>query len=774
MRRSTSARWWDLSAAFLLLAALLTAASRLVTTEWVDHLTMIRILTFLGVLAGLALGQSRFSPFQATAFALAYGLFAVPWRLGLTLGHDILWTERLIGLAGRMISALSQLARQEPVQDPLLFLCWMSSLFWALSVYAGYTLTRHAHPWRATLPAGLALLQIHNSDPYIASRAWYLAGYLFFSLLLLARLTHLRQLVHWRQIRAHVPHLIVLDLIHVILLAVVLVVLLAWTIPALADALPVAREAWQDATRPWRTAMRERMDNAFASLRRTGALVAVADYYGENMPLGRGSELTDALVLTVQGPLDRGVGIRYYWRARVYDDYADGVWSSATLSATQSVNPARFGLTFPELEGRRTLTFTFTSAVPIATLYTAPQPRWVSRSARADLARNPDGTADLVALHATPPLRGGETYQARSSLSSVTVAQLRAAGTDYPLWVTSRYLQLPPTVTPRTRQLARQIAAGLDNPYDVAVAVTDYLRTNIRYSETVPPLATDQELLDWFLFDLGQGFCNYYASAEVILLRSLGIPARVAVGFAQGEQQAGSNTYLVRQQDAHTWPEVYFPGLGWVEFEPTVSQSPIYRLSGEGESTRSAGPDDADRGERERLEELLALEDEALSETGAAGALDSRMTAASWALFLALGLVVIALVWRRRRRRGWPPFPVLLESGLRRFDLRPPAVLRRWALRAVLPPLARAYMELNQALARLGAPPDPADTPAERAVALTRLLPVAADPAQRLLAEYHATAYGPRPGNYGIAQQAGRDIRILSWRAKIRQLFVRR
>jgi hypothetical protein len=230
----------------------------------------------------------------------------------------------------------------------------------------------------------------------------------------------------------------------------------------------------------------------------------------------------------------------------------------------------------------------------------------------------------------------------------------------------------------------------------------------------------------------------------------------------------------VRQQDAHTWPEVYFPSLGWVEFEPTVSQSPIYRLSGEGESTRSAGSDDADRGERERLEELLALEDEALSETAATGGLDSRTTAASWALFLALGLVVIALAWRRRRRRGGSPLPVLLEAGLRRFDLRPPAALRRWALRAVLPPLARAYMELNQALARLGAAPDPADTPAERAVALARLLPAAVDPAQRLLTEYHATAYGPRAGNLGIARQAGRDIRILSWRARIRQLFARR
>lgn len=774
MKSSTSARWWDIPAAFLLLAALTTAVSRLVVTEWVDHLTMIRTLTFLGVLAGLALGQSLFSPRLAAVFGLAYGLFAVPWQLGLTVEHDILWTERLVGLAARLISALNQLVRQEPVRDPLLFLCWMSSLFWALSVHAGYTLTRHARVWRATLPTGLAVLLVHNSDPYVASRAWYLAAYLFFCILLLARLTFLRQLVHWQQIRAHVPQLIILDLIHIVLLAAALLVLLAWTMPALADVLPAAREAWQEATDPWWTGVRDRLSDTFASLRRTGAVVMVADYYGESLSLGRGSDLTDALVLTAQAPPHRGAGIRYYWRARVYDHYADGIWSNVALSTTQLVDPGYFDLTFPALDGRRTVTFTFTSAVPIATLFTAPQPRWVSRSAQADLGPNPDGTADVAALHATPPLRAGETYQARSSLTNVTIAQLRVTGTDYPRWVTSRYLQLPPSITPRTQELARQIAADLENPYDVAVAVTDYLRSNIQYRETIPSLLTAQEPMDWFLFDLRQGFCNYYASAEVILLRSLGIPARIAVGFAEGERQARSNTYLVREHDAHAWPEVYFPGLGWIEFEPTVSQSPIYRLPDESHLAGPTGPRDADRGERERLEELLASEDEEFSESAGAVSLDSRTTAAFWVLLVALGVALIVFGWRRRRHRGMPPLPALLEAGLRRLDLRPPAALRRWARRAVLPPLARAYLEINRSLARLGASPDPADTPAERAVALARLLPAAADPVQRLLTEYHAMAYGPRPGNFGVARQASRDVRILSWRAKIRRLIFRR
>ena len=85
----------------------------------------------------------------------------------------------------------------------------------------------------------------------------------------------------------------------------------------------------------------------------------------------------------------------------------------------------------------------------------------------------------------------------------------------------------------------------------------------------------------WVLFHTKKGFCNYYASDEVLLLRSIGIPARMAVGFAEGEgsndSTARGESFIVRNHDAHAWPEVYFPNIGWVEFEPTVNQNPIVR-----------------------------------------------------------------------------------------------------------------------------------------------------------------------------------------------------
>jgi len=380
----------------------------------------------------------------------------------------------------------------------------------------------------------------------------------------------------------------------------------------------------------------------------------------------------------------------------------------------------------------------------------------------------------------SPSVTDEVTERYPRTTSAVTGERLRVSVP--PGETTGRYLQIPSTVTTRTLELARQIALGLDNPYDIAAAVTAYLRTHIRYSETVPPPPPDQEPLDWFLFDLRQGFCNYYASAEVILLRSLGIPARLAVGFAQGERQDRdeSDIYLVRRHDAHAWPEVYFPGLGWVEFEPTVSQSPIHRPLGGGQPGATAGPiappwEGAEGDVDDRLERIRDAESDAALEASADAARDFRKTVVSWVLSLSLGLVLLLLVLRARHRRGLAPLPVLLVAGLSRLGLvEPPSALRRWACRAALAPLERAYLELDYALARLGAPPDPADTPAERAIALTCLLPAAADPVQRLLAEYQATIYSPRPGNLHIAQQAARTVRNLSWRARARRLIVRR
>ncbi len=170
-----------------------------------------------------------------------------------------------------------------------------------------------------------------------------------------------------------------------------------------------------------------------------------------------------------------------------------------------------------------------------------------------------------------------DTYSAESRLPNMSVTKLRAAGTDYPDIIRQRYLQLPEAVPQRVRTLALEITAAQSNPYDQAAAIENYLHENIPYTLDVPAPPPDREVADYFLFDLEKGYCDYYATTMVVLARAAGIPARFVTGFASGEYDPAAARFVVRMVNAHSWVEVYFPGYGWVEFEPTGNMPPIER-----------------------------------------------------------------------------------------------------------------------------------------------------------------------------------------------------
>ena len=775
MMRNTSApkpnRWWDLPSFLLIVVILTTAFTRLIVTKWAGDLDVTRMVSYIGLVLGLALGASRFSPRLVAFFSLAYGSIIIPWRLGLSLGEDISWIERLQSLSGRLGVIFTYLFQQRAVPDNLLFVLLMSVLFWIISLHAGYTLVRYANPWVIVLPSGFAIILIQTYDALFASRIWYLVIYLFLALLLIARLVYLNQRRRWEQSRTYMPSYLGTDIIRFALVLCILLVVLSWSTPALAKAIPAAKNSWERVVTPWWNDMRNVFENAFASLRSTVGLSG--EYYGPNLSLGQGSILSDAVIFTVQAPRTPPAGIRYYWRARVYDNF-ERSWVSS-LQTSRALDAQDIDLEFPDLADNPAVAypFTFYLSKPIATILAPNQPVWLSRATRAELTYNPDGSADLGMLRATPTLRAGEIYSVRTSFNYAPIEKLRQAGTDYPDWVTSRYLQLPATITQRTRLLAEEIAEGKETPFDVAEAVTHYLRANIDYTETVPALPSNQDLVDWFLFDLKQGFCNYYASAEIVLLRSLGVPARLAVGYASGDNVDNPEFYTVRQRDAHAWPEVYFPGIGWVEFEPTASQPTIIRpqLITENEEER----DFTDLGENLNLSEP----EPPLDRRTTNGLLDDNLV---WrrrlSLILSIGLIVvllalaIPLIRRRQLHKKVPLLPIFLEKIMRRAGLKPPRFLQSLALLAALSPLERAYQQINLALARIGRLPSPTYTPAERTEALSDRLPTTRAPANVVLTEYHRAVYSPRgASDEQAAIQAGDEIRSISIRAMLRRRF---
>jgi protein-glutamine gamma-glutamyltransferase len=159
------------------------------------------------------------------------------------------------------------------------------------------------------------------------------------------------------------------------------------------------------------------------------------------------------------------------------------------------------------------------------------------------------------------------SYEASSLPPDVSAAELRRAGTDYPPRITSVYLQLP-SLDPRIPQLARQVATGATTPYDQAMAVEGYLQTHYTYTLDMG-LTPPHDPLAYFLFERRKGHCEYFASAMAILLRALGIPTRYINGFQAGEYNDVGGDFIVRASDAHSWVEAYFPGHGWITFDPT-------------------------------------------------------------------------------------------------------------------------------------------------------------------------------------------------------------
>ena len=183
-----------------------------------------------------------------------------------------------------------------------------------------------------------------------------------------------------------------------------------------------------------------------------------------------------------------------------------------------------------------------------------------------------------------------EPYEVTSSVSAAEPEQLRAAGSDYPLHVVTRYTQLTRDLPQRVKDLAVSLTADAETPYDKALAVEAHLKT-LPYNLQIEPPPYDADGVDHFLFEQGQGYSEYFASSMAVMLRSVGVPARVAVGYTTGDPIEAEGGYAVTDSHSHGWVEVYFPGYDWIPFEPTPGAAlPVVMVPGGAAEGEFEGP----------------------------------------------------------------------------------------------------------------------------------------------------------------------------------------
>ncbi len=195
-------------------------------------------------------------------------------------------------------------------------------------------------------------------------------------------------------------------------------------------------------------------------------------------------------------------------------------------------------------------------------LFVAPKPIWIEGV--PSLWRD-ESDGLWTSNHALNRL----VYQVESDTRQPSDKELRAGNsTDYELDIQVRYTQLPKGFDPRVAQLAADVAQGATATIDVTRRIESHLRNSYKYSLNLKRTDDGEPVAD-FLFNVRAGHCEYFASALTLMLRTQGIPARLVNGFQMGEYSEISDFYTVRQSDAHSWVEVYFPQHGWVAFDPT-------------------------------------------------------------------------------------------------------------------------------------------------------------------------------------------------------------
>lgn len=343
--------------------------------------------------------------------------------------------------------------------------------------------------------------------------------------------------------------------------------------------------------------------------------------------------LGDAPVMYVR------TGAPAYWRGLIFDTYSRGVWTAAnsTYRETEPYVPPRllppepphdlgtFVQTFRVL---RPLPGVISAAYPVESLY-------VPVSALREDAYGTFHTPDM--------LRPGLTYSVVSYLPNLTPPELRGAELDR-LDVGARYLDAT-SLSTRARDVAASVGGGQGNEFDTVMAITTYLQRNFRYSLDLPPVPAGVDPVDWFLFDVKVGYCEQFATAETLMLRSLGIPARLATGYSTGDYDPVLNQAVVRERDAHAWVEVWFSGHGWVPVDPTPGVPAL---------AATHFPNHWAAGGIARLIPHLTVSapPAVLGSLGALGTFPALVAGAAVVVFLVLAFARLRV--RRRWRRGPP------------------------------------------------------------------------------------------------------------------------
>lgn len=567
------------------LASVAWGLSRIVRGLDVDLLVLMLVA---GASVGWLLARSSWRGRVVLPFALLIAIFTVFARVG-QLGDELLAFALALGkflwqleyryfdprplgnafdpilsgvtiLITRLDQWVGAIVSGQPVQDLVaLALAW-SFVVWLIAAWSAWTLRRNFAPFVAILP----LLIFFGLVLAITGRETWLLIFPLAALLGLSVIVaHHDRRTKWEREQIPSADDLGFDLGLIAVPAIFGIIALVFLIPPFSPR-EIARWVQEWSQPAEQTTMA--FSNSFGLEPAPRATTVLDTLSSPGLPrshlLGASPELLERVALIIQTDDASGQSLPYYWRSSTYDIYTGHGWVTSRLQM-ESYNANDRAQADPP--GARTLYQTIHPSQMDGLVYAAGNLFSVDHAFQ--IAWRTDH--DLFAAQT----RASE-YRVASNVQSFSAADLRATSTNYPSWIQIQYIALSEDIPPRVLALARDLTATAPTPYDRALAIENYLRT-IPYTLELPAPPPDRDVVDYFLFDLKRGYCDYYATAMAVLARAAGLPARVAVGYATGDYDAARGEYIVTEANAHSWTQIYFPEYGWVDFEPTSARAAI-------------------------------------------------------------------------------------------------------------------------------------------------------------------------------------------------------
>lgn len=752
--------------AMLLLVGLAVADSRPLALQGQAHSGSLAVAMVAAGSIGYLLARSSIGVLRAHLIGAAAGAFVLLMAAsGAAAGEAPLltldWHTLQLGieqLSSRLTTEVQLYLGDAPAAPTTITFLVLGALCWTTGQFSAFSLFRYRRAGPAVMATGV-LLFLNEALPAIGPASGVLptlpvlATFSALAMLLLMRLQLLTQGRGWARRNIADADEVRRLFLRTGTLFVALVILGASSLTAFATA-PQQRVDVG--------ALQEPFESLGEELSRWLALFAVD--VSPQRTAGFDDRLKVADVweygpgVAFEAEVDGGMRGNYWWAA-AYADF-DGRYWTRPQTSEEAVTAGQPFEIITDASGAGPFEISASITPRKATLATVTvlgpsEPVMVSRDARIRSLGDHEGLSEITFLEG---MAAGESYTVASAAhdyrdrgGSLTASELRAAGTDYPAWM-GRYLRVDAGASgPRTAAKADEIAdlaasLALDDPYDKALLLQDQLR-RLEYSTSIVGLCRPGENVPECLLRTETGFCQHFASTMVMVLRELDIPARLVNGYLPGTAES-EGRYEVPLQALHVWVEVYFPGVGWVRFDPTpgnqlqqYQQQPTRFDEGEALPARGAfasPPSEDEPASDEPSDEATALPALSGSAAGGEGGLGDVLPALSLAGGLAAVLLAAAVG--------------LLLARLRRLPEADGAL---------------AYRRIASLAARLGHGPHPAQTEYEYAASLSESLPSVRE-------ELYVVAQARVEKSYGRRDVTGeRRVALRRAYARIRTALIR-